>query len=182
MKNIKLWKELFISFTLLFLVQADSELPEMHYIISGALNGTAAFASLENIKGNEKYLYFTFDFSFHSTSVPKSKEIAYFSVSTELNLENTSQEKIKIGFLEKSWTDINSFNDINKIKWEDIKLLYKEKLYSDTNYYYKIKRIDHKMNTLILRIPTNGNKEGSITVENILELPKFNERDLNTDI
>ena len=151
--------------------------------MSGALNGTAAFASLESLRDNEKYLYFTFDFEYHNKEIPKSKDIAYFLISSEFDLENgkSSTDKIRSGFLEKSWKDINTF-DIKDIKWEKVKLLYKEKPYNDINYYIEVKKKDDKMKTLILRIPTNGKREGTLNIENILTLPDFNEKDKNTDI
>ena len=95
-------------------------------------------------------------------------------------MENT-KEDIKIGFSQKSWKDFNGDN-INNIKWEKIKLLYKEKPYNDINYYYEVKRKEQTMKTLIIRIPTNGKREGSLMIENILALPKFNEQDKISDI
>ena len=38
------------------------------------------------------------------------------------------------------------------------------------------------MKSLILRVPTNGRREGSINIENILTLPDFNENEKNSDI
>ena len=75
--------------------------------------------------------------------------------------------------MEKIWADINIVEDLNNVKWENI---HTEKISSNINYYYQVKRIDDKMNSLILRIPSNGKKEGSITIENILTLPDFEEK------
>ena len=69
----------------------------------------------------------------------------------------------------------NFFKTINSVIFSgDLKLIHKEKPYSDINYYFKAERQNEKLKTLLLKIPTNGNKEGSITIENILNLPKFN--------
>ena len=172
-------------FILLIIIEIKADnIPQMNFVINGALNGTATFVSFENINENEKYLYFTFDFEFHSKSVPKSKNIAYFLISSEIDLvnENSNKEKIKYGFLDKSWNDNINGDDIKNIFWNQIKLLYKENPYTDINYYYEIKRKDDKMKTLVIRIPTNGNKEGSITVENIMALPDFTEKENVSDI
>ena len=182
MTKLKIFFSLFIFAIIIFISKTD-KIPEMHFIVSGTLNGTAAFASLDSISEKEKYLYFTFDFEFHSSAVPKSKDIAYFLISSDFDLENAkySKKTIKIGFLEKTWKDING-NDIKDIKWDKIKLLHKEKPYNDINYYYEVERKDQKMKSLILRVPTNGRREGSINIENILTLPDFNENEKNSDI
>ena len=183
MKDMKLFYFSIILTVLVFNVKLDS-VPQLHFIVSGTLNGTAAFASLDFLTENEKYLYFSFDFDFHSTSVPNNPNLAYFLLSTEIDFPNekSSQEKISFGFSLKNWDDINSLEEINNIRWEKLKLLYKEKPYSDINYYYKIRRTNKKMKTLIIRIPRNGYKEGSITIENILNLPDFNKEEHNSDI
>ena len=67
--------------------------------------------------------------------------------------------------MEKIWADINIVEDLNNVKWENI---HTEKISSNINYYYQVKRIDNKMNSLILSIPFNRTKEDSITIENSL--------------
>ena len=183
MTYIKLYYICFI-LPMIFLNVKSEKAPEIHFIVSGALNGTATFASLEFLEKNEKYLYFSFDFDFHSNNVKNSPNEAYFLISSDFNLldSKSGKEKITYGFLEKEWTQINNGDDIKNIKWKNIKLLYKEKPYSDINYYYKIRRKDSNLKTMVLRIPTNGHAEGSITVENILNLPDFKENDRSTDI
>ena len=61
-------------------------------------------------------------------------------------------------------------------------LLYKENIFIDINYYYKVMRSNRNMRTLIIRIPKNENKKGSINIENILNLPDFNKKKHNSDI
>ena len=181
MKELSKLNFIFILAILISILKADM-VPDIHFIISGTLNGTAAFVSLESSSENEKFLYFSFDFDFHSVSINKNKNIAYFLINSDLDFDKSSKEKINYGFLQKNWTEINSYNDLKDVEWENLDLLYKEKIYSDMNYYYQVKRNNDKMNTLILRIPKNGKKEGLISIENILELPDFNEKEKNTDI
>ena len=171
----------FLILLLILILENKAEnIPEIHFIISGTLNGTASFVSLENVNENEKYLYFAFDFEFHSKSVHKNENIAYFLISSELDLvyENSNKEKIKYCFLEKSWNDNINREDLKNTIFKNVKLLYKENSYNDINYYYEIKRKDDKMKTLVIRIPTNGNKEGSITIENILDIPDYKNSDI----
>ena len=181
MKKLTILNTIFILASLISKFKTDI-VPDIHYIISGALNGTAAFVSLESSPEIEKYLYFSFDFGFHSFSIKKNKNIAYFLINSDLDLDKSSKEKINYGFLQENWTDINSYNDLKDVEWKNLDLLYKEKIYSDMNYYYQVTRNNEKMNTLILRIPKNGKKEGLISIENILELPDFNEKEKNSDI
>ena len=105
-----------------------------------------------------------------------NKNVAYFLLTSELDL------KMKSGFSIKNLDEIKNDEDIKNIKWKRIKFLYKEKQYNDINYYFKIKRRKENMNTLLFRIPIDAGNEGSISIENILELPKFNESEKITDI
>ena len=180
MKELTLLNIIYILVILMSIFKSDI-VPDLHFIISGTLNGTAAFVSLESSPENEKHLYFSFDFDFHSASINKNKNIAYFLINSDLDFDK-SKEKINYGFLQKNWTDINSYNDLKDVEWKNLDLLYKEKIYSDMNYYFQVTRNNEKMNTLILKIPKNGKKEGLVSVENILELPDFNEKEKNSDI
>ena len=161
---------LFLSLSL-FNIKAD-KIQDIHLIISYKLNGTAAFASLESVEQNEKYIYFAFDFNEHSKSVPESPDIAYFSINSDFELNLPNKDKVEYGFSKKNWNDIKSSEDLD-INWQRLKFRYKEKNYGDRNYYYKIKRLDEKMNTLLIRIPTNGRNEGYITIANDYALPVF---------
>ena len=157
-------------------------LPEIHPIISGTLNGTAAFVSLESINDNESYLYFSFDFKYHNSAVKQNFNTAYFLISSDLQLNGYNQEKIKFGFLEQNWDEIKNEDDIKNIKWKRMKLLRKEKSYDEFNYYFRIRRRKIKMNTVIIRIPVSKRKEGSISVENIIELPDSNKNETINDL
>ena len=171
---------IFLSLSL-FSIKANNQ-PEIHNIISGTLNGTAAFVSLESIDSSQKYLYFTFDFKFHSSAVPKNSNIAYFDINADFKLIGHHKEKMKFGFSEKNCYDIKTEEDFNDIKWKTMKPMIKEKTENDWNYYIKIKRRKEIKNTLILRIPVNDRKEGYITIGNILELPQREEKEKNSDI
>ena len=169
---------IFILYILSFLIfeVKSVNLQQIYSIISGTLNGTATFVSLEDIDRNDTFLYFSFDFKFHNSAVENNKNVAYFLLTSELDL------KMKFGFSKKNLDEIKNDEDIINIKWKRIKFLYKEKQYNDINYYFKIKRRKENMNTLLFRIPIDAGNEGSITIENILELPKFNESEKITDI
>ena len=171
---------LLILFTF-FLSTKSERNPEIHYIISGTLNGTAAFVPFESVDPNQKYLYFTFDFNFHSSAVPKSSDIAFFDFTTDFKLIPKYKEKIKYGFTEKNWNEIKSEEDMTNVKWKPMKSIYKEISDIDRNYYFKINRKGKMKNTLIFRIPINGRKEGFITIENILEPPKIVEKEKNSE-
>ena len=148
-------------FALCFFNSKSDTFPNINHIISYKLNGTAAFASLEYIDSNEQYLYFSFDFKFHD------KDLAYFMIDSDLEINVPDKEKISFGFSERVWTEIKSKKDIENIHWKQLNHRYKIKQYSYINYYYKVERLDEQMNTLLIRIPINGRDEGYITVANI---------------
>ena len=167
---------------LIFIVKSD-DVPHLYFIVSGTLDSTTSYANFEYLSEKEKYLYFSFDFDLYSESA-QNPDLAYFLITTDINFpdENSTKEKLSFGFSLKSWGDINSFEEINNIKWEKLDLLYKENIFIDINYYYKVTRSNTKMRTLIIRIPKNENKKGSINIENILNLPDFNKKKHNSDI
>ena len=157
-------------------------LQEIHPIINGKLNGTAAFVSLDNIEHNETYVYFSFEFNYHNLTIKKHK-IAYFLVTSDFELNET--DKIEYGFVEEKLDEIKNINDIKhkNIKWRTMELLYKEKPYNDINYYFRIKKtMKVYYVTAIIRIPINGRKEGALSVENIIQLPDFNKKETNPDL
>ena len=149
----------------LFNIKAD-KVPDIHLIISYKLNGTAAFVSLESLEEKEKYIYFAFDFNEHSILVPESKDIAFFSINSDFELNAPNKDKVEYAFSNKIWYDIKSNKDLDDLNWQRLKFRYKEKNYGDRYYYFKMKRIDERMNTLLIRISTNGRNEGYITVGN----------------
>ena len=147
--------------------------PTIYFIISYKLNGTAAFVPLEYTDENEKYLYFSFDFKFHSEGESKNKDIAYFFINSDFELNIPNEEKIKFGFSENIWHEIKSKRDLENIDWKNIENIYKENEDRNYNYHLKIEKKDERMNTLLIRIPKYGNKEGYITVGNTYNVPKL---------
>ena len=170
--NIKF--SFFISILILLFIKINSyETSKFHFIISGALNGTAAIASFNQVPANEDYLYFTFDFDFHS-KVSKDPNIAYFVINSRIDYSEkiSSNEKVEYGFLEKTWTEVNSLQDLKNVKkWKKIEFLFSHNSPYSFNNYCQAERIIDKMNTLILRVPTYGIREGRIMISNILDLP-----------
>ena len=156
-----------ILFSLCIMYSKSDISRDIHFIISYKLNGTAAFAPLEYVNPGEKYIYFSFDFKYHSLSVPLSKNKAYFSIESDFDLFVPHKEGITFGFSEKKWTFIRSDKDIENIEWKNIKFTLKKKEYDDSNYYYEIEKPNDKINTMLIRIPVNGRNEGYITIENI---------------
>ena len=149
------------------IISKSDKIPDINLIISYKLNGTAAFASLEYLDSNEKYIYFSFDFNEHSLLVPSNKNKAYFSVDSDFELMPKNKEKITFGFCDKKWYDIKSGKDIDKINWDNLEYKYKEKDYYNINYFYEVDRTNEKMNTLLIRVPINERKEGFISIANI---------------
>ena len=154
-------------FFISLIISKSDKIPDINLIISHKLNGTAAFASLEYLDSNEKYIYFSFDFNEHSLLVPSNKIKAYFSIDSDFELMPKNKEKITFGFCEKKWYDIKSEEDIDKINWGNIEYKHKEKDYYNINYYYEVDRTNEKMNTLLIRVPINERKEGFISIANI---------------
>ena len=154
-------------FFLSLIISKSKEIPDMNLIISYKLNGTASFVSLEYVDPKEKYLYFSFDFKYHSSLVPLNKNKAYFSIESDFELIPQNKEKITFGFCEKKWYEIKNDKDIENVNWKNIDHSYKEKDYYNINYYYEVERTNEKKSTLLLRIPVNERNEGSITIANI---------------
>ena len=140
---------------------------DVHYVISAKVNGTAAYADLST--EDTDYVFFSFDFELHNEKVPESKDLAYFTISSSLNL--LKDKSLGVGFYEGPYADIKTTDDIKDYKYEDTKAAYYENDNSVNKYYYKIKRSDTKKKTLLLRVPKTGFNEGDVTVENVLSIP-----------
>ena len=149
----------------------------VHFLISAKLNGTSPAISLNNLKPNQTYLYFLFDFDYHNNHVKNSKNAAFFQVTTNLNIpinDELTKDLISYRLSQKNWTQIKNNKVANNIMYKKVPiLLYKEKRNDIYNYYFKIEKNDDKKLTLILRVPTQGKKEGFLNIYNILEFPKF---------
>ena len=165
--------QIFLSF--LFFIQAF-QLENVHFLISAKLNGTSPAISLSDLKSNKNYLYFLFDFAYHNTHVKDSKNVAYFKISTTLNIpidDELVKHLIAYRFSQKEWSLVKNNKVANNIMYKKVSILHKEEKDNIYNYYFKIEKNDDKKITLILRVPTQGKKEGFVNIYNILELPKF---------
>ena len=157
----------------IFLVVNTYEL-QNHFLISAKLNGTSPSISFDQLKPNQIYLNFLFDFEYHNKHVTNSKNVAYFRISTNLNIptgEELTKDSIAYRFSQKRWTQIKNNKIANNIMYKKVPVLIKEKKGDVYNYYFKIEKLDDKKITLIIRAPTQGKKEGFLNIENILELP-----------
>ena len=143
-------------------------------------NATAAFVLLEDLE-KLGFLYFSFDFNYHNQVPQKIKDVAFFKITTELELFDLDFQYI---FSEKNLEDINSANlllDLRKNNnfWKYSLLFSKEKVNNEYNYYIQINRfVETKAKTLILRIPV-AKKEGQLTIENLMSFPKEVEKKVN---
>ena len=158
---------------LLFLVVNTYEL-QSHFLISAKLNGTSPSITFDQLKPNQIYLNFLFDFEYHNNHVTNSKNVAYFRISTNLNIptgEELTKDSIAYRLSQKKWTQIKNNKIANNIMYKKVPVLIKEKKGDTYNYYFKIEKSDDKKITLIIRAPTQGKKEGFLNIENILELP-----------
>ena len=100
--------------------------------------------------------------------VPSLKDVAFFSLSSDLGA--IKGDPFEIAFSEKNWYDIDNIDDIKEWTYSHCEY---DKLtaYKDT-YYYKIKNINDKMKTLLLRVLIRK-KRGSLIAENIPYLDKL---------
>ena len=165
MKDFNLLSSLLlISLILNIVISQDSNL---FHVADGTLNATAAVAFLNSIQGDN--LYFLYDFDYHSTIVQNDTDIAYFEISSEFDLEDS----ISYTFVETKSFDIKKESEIQDLSYQNIK--------KDKTNFYVIKRIISKMNTLIIKVNTKGNKKGEVVVSNVAYLIYSNEDNKNDD-
>ena len=152
----------------------------MKPVWSGYLNVTASFIT-ENVYQQSKYIYIYFDFDFNHKMYKSKSDIAYFLLTTKSQyFPNAALDKsVSQFFTEKDPEELKS-SDLENAKWEQSNLVYKYKVNSYNNftkYYYTIKRSssDKNKQNLILRVPIL-NRQGAITIENLLELPPSAEK------
>ena len=148
---------------------------EIHLLISAKLNGTSPAIQLANLQQNQAYVYFLFDFSYHNTHVKKSKNVAYFKISTTLDLptgEKSAKDSIAYRLSHKGWNQIKNNKIANNIMYKKAEIISKEEKNGVYNYYFKIEKKDDKKITLVIRVPTQKKREGFLNIYNILELPK----------
>ena len=156
----------YIILLLLFLTVNSLTSTNIEYIIDAGKNGTGPSVNLEDL--NDEFAYFSFDFLEHSQIIPESKDIAFFKFSSDIELikDNSISYLLDV----KEWDQI-TINEIKNKTWIETKIEYKEKSYDITNYYYKFKRDNNSSKTLLIRVATNGVKEGQLNAENIPSIP-----------
>ena len=142
----------------------------VHFLISAKLNGTSPSILLNQLSPKSNYINFLFDFSFHYKNVQDSKNIAYFKVSTNLDIPTNelSDFSISYRFFEDDWTKIKKMNIAKNISYKKINSILKENNNDEYTYHFKIERQNDKDNTLMIKIPIQKKKEGFINIENIL--------------
>ena len=178
MKEIKIIIFLFVFISLINTIKSVNY-PKIKIIINAELNGTASYISLDDIPQNEKFIYFLFDFEFHTIINTKNSNIALFILTTSLDYQNEkSLEKIiTYGFSKKF--PVFSREDLEQITWEKMNIISKGKnYYGDFEYFLQSGKNTEEYKSLILRIPTFGKNEGSVSVENVLEFPSSDKSEL----
>ena len=159
MKDFNLLSSLLLIFLILNIVNSQDS--NLFHVADGTLNATAAVAFLNSIQGDN--LYFLYDFDYHSTIVQNDTDIAYFEISSEIDLDDS----ISYTFVETKSFDIKNESEIKDLSYQNIK--------KDKINFYVIKRTSSKMNTLIFRVNTKGNKKGEVVVSNVAYLIYSNE-------
>ncbi len=148
----------------------------VHFLISAKLNGTSPVVLLNQIKPKSNYINFIFDFSYHSKNVQDSKNIAYFKISTNLDIPSDDEpikNSIVYKFFEDDWTKIEKKRVAKNLIYKNVKIISKENNIDNNmiyTYYFKIEKQNDKDNTLMIKVPTQNKKEGFIAIENILNL------------
>ena len=173
MSSLKIILQLQIFLSFIYLAQS-SQLENVYFLISAKLNGTSPAISLDTLKPNNAYVYFLFDFAYHNEHIKKSKNIAYFKISTSLNIpigEELTRYSIAYRFSQKEWKQVKNNKVANNIMYKKIPNIMKEEKNGIYNYYFKIEKKDDKRITLILRVPTQEVRKGFLNIYNILELP-----------
>lgn len=158
-------------FLFLFLLSLTSissfEVPDVHFVIDGKLNGTAGFAFLDSVPNNYDYLLFSYDFSYHEQLVPKDKDRAFFRI----NCETKITDPIQIGYSNQTFTEINTYKDVKKIKWEDANIIAKTGG-DEFDYYLEVKK-KYSHVTLIIKVPIGSERDGVMSVENVYQVPRL---------
>ena len=145
-----------------------------HFLISAKLNGTSPVVSLNQLKPKSNYVNFIFDFFYHNNAVPDSKNIAYFKISTNLDIpeDDSTENSIKCRFFEDDWTKIIKRQITKNLEYNTIKFISKEENKINDKmvytYQFKIEKQKDKDKTLIIKVPTQKKNEGFISIENVL--------------
>jgi hypothetical protein len=170
---------LFISFN----ISKESPSSEIKIIPDANQNATAAFVLLDDLEEETKdfYLYFKFDFEYHSQTTQNRKNKAFFKLTTEFAL---SPFQIQSIFLDKTLEEVNLADINNNGHWKENHIVFREQIDNEYNYYFIINNKHHEYEennnrkTLILRILINK-KQGQLTLENLFTLPEIVLESLN---
>ena len=182
MSNLKIYLFLQIFLSIFFFINAYTY-QDVHLLISAKLNGTSPAIALKELKPDQTYLYFLFDFAYHNEHVKKSKNVAYFKITTKINIpideEELPKNSVAYRLSTKEWNKIKKNKIANNMMYKKVQIISKEEKNGKYNYYFKIEKKDDKKITLIIRVPTQGKREGYLDIYNILEIPsKVNLRKL----
>ena len=182
MSTLKIYLFLQIFLSIFFFINAYTY-QDVHLLISAKLNGTSPAIALKELKPDQTYLYFLFDFAYHNEHVKKSKNVAYFKITTKINIpideEELAKNTIAYRLSTKEWNRIKKNKIANNMMYKKVQIISKEEKNGKYNYYFKIEKKDDKKITLIIRVPTQGKREGYLNIYNILEIPsKVNLRKL----
>ena len=164
MKEIKLLNILFLFTLILFKANAADE-SEIHYVIDSSMNSTVYSYDLSSEKD---YVYFSYDFHYHSQHVTENKDTAFFSIYSETPYINDNS--VTFQFSNKEWSTI-TYNDVKDLAWEKTSIVYQEKSEDVTKYYFKLTRTNEQAKSLLLKVSNNQEKTGTLTVENVLAIP-----------
>ena len=157
---------------------------DVHFLISAKINGTSPSISFEDLEPNEVYLHFLFDFEYHNKHIKDSKNLAYFKISTNLNIpirDEIAKNTISYRFSQKKWTQLKNNKIANNIMYKKAQILLKEKIDNIYYYYFKIENNSDKKITLVIRAPTQRKKKGFLSIENILEMPSKQKKEVEEE-
>ena len=158
MKDIKLY---ILLLSILFFTTKSLEPAPINNVVDALANGTAAFVDLDTYE--YQYVYFSFDFVYHNTLVPTSKDVALFA--TNSRPEVIKDNSVTYTFSEKEWHEIEDPDSLKD--WANTKIEKTEKSDSDVTNYYKFKRTNNKMKTLLFRVLLGEQRNGTLTAENL---------------
>ncbi len=137
----------------------ENENNRIFHIIDTCVNGTAPFVLLENFNG--KYIYFSYDFNPQCVYGNK-KDKGYFEILIDENLVLINNSYPLKYILEEKKQENITIREIENANWKDIKHLKKYKKGEERIYFYEVKLDNNKINTVLFRLPTNGNKKGTV--------------------
>jgi len=164
MKEIKLLNILFLFTFILFKANATDE-SEIHYVIDASMNATVYPYVLSSEKD---YVYFSYDFDYHSEHATENKDTAFFSIDSETPYINDNSVTYQFSNINCS---IITYNEVKDLTWEKTSIAYQEKSGEVTKYYFKLTRANEQAKTLLLKVSNNKEKTGTLAVENVLAIP-----------